>query len=491
MSESEHEVSVAPVEEDAVNRDRHDRDPPSDPAPGPALSEGEANCSPRRRRWAEDSLDEDARALVAEDARYFLHQSVSSPCLTAIRKAEGIWIEDVQGRRYMDFHGNNVHHIGYGHPRLIAAIKQQLDELSFTPRRFTSQPAIALARKLAEISPGSLSKVLFATGGSDAIEIALKLARAATGRFKTLSFWDAFHGAGFGASSVGGEQLFHSGAIGPLLPGAEHVAPFTCYRCAYGYPAPRLNRDGKPDLELCHTACANMLRYVLEKEGDVAAVIAEPTRAVPTIPPPGFWRTVRRACDEAGALLIFDEIPTGLGRTGAMFACQHEDVIPDILVLGKALGGGVLPIAAALCRPELDVAGQWAIGHYTHEKNPVTARAALTTIEIIEDEGLAARAAELGAKALERLQAMKDRHAIIGDVRGRGLLLGVELVTDRDDKTPANDAAEAVLYAALDKGLSFKITMGNVLTLTPPLVISEDDLMRALDILDACIGEVG
>jgi 4-aminobutyrate aminotransferase len=462
-------------------------DPDRDLPGGPAPSEGESNLTARRRRWAAESLDEAARALVAEDARYFLHQSVSTPCLTAIRRAEGAWIEDVQGRRYLDFHGNNVHHIGYGHPRLIAAIKAQLDELPFAPRRFTNEPAVALARKLAEIAPGDLGKVLFTTGGSDAIEVALKVARAATGRFKTLSFWDSFHGAGFGGSSVGGEQLFRSGPAGPLLPGAEHVAPPTCYRCAYGYPAV----DGKPDLDLCHMACAKYLAYVLEKEGDVAAVVAEPIRAVPTIPPPGFWAAVRAACDAAGALLIFDEIPTALGRTGTMFACEQEGVTPDILVLGKALGGGALPIAAAVVRADLDVGGAYAMGHYTHEKNPVTARAALTTIEIVEDEGLAERAAELGARALERLEAMKDRHALIGDVRGRGLLLGVELVEDRESKAPANDAAEAVFYRALEAGLSFKITMGNVLTLTPPLVISEDELMQGLDILEGCIGEVG
>ncbi|MBM3558237.1 MAG: aminotransferase class III-fold pyridoxal phosphate-dependent enzyme, partial [Alphaproteobacteria bacterium] len=143
----------------------------------PRQSEGDVNFSPRRRAWAERRLDATARAMVEEDARWFLHQSLSSPVLTALRKAEGIWIEDVQGRRYMDFHGNNVHHIGYGHPRLVAALKKQLDDLPFTPRRFTDEPAIALARKLAAIAPGDLSKILLATGGSDAIEIALKIAR--------------------------------------------------------------------------------------------------------------------------------------------------------------------------------------------------------------------------------------------------------------------------------------------------------------------------
>ncbi len=450
----------------------------------PRQSEGETNLSPQRRDWAARSLDVKAQALVDMDARHFLHQAVSTPCLTAIRKAEGIWIEDVQGRRYMDFHGNNVHQIGYGHPRLIAAIKDQLDDLPFTPRRFTSDPAMTLAAKLGEVTPGDLSKVLLTTGGSAAIEVALKLARAATGRFKTVSFWDAFHGAGFAAASLGGEQLFRSGAIGPLLAGSEHVAPPSCYRCPYGYEC---DENGAPRLDVCHMTCAKFVRYVLEKEGDVAAVVAEPIRAVPSIPPPGFWQAVRQACDDAGALLIFDEIPTGLGRTGRLFACEHDGVTPDILVLGKGLGGGVLPIAAAVARPGLDVGGAYAFGHYTHEKNPVTARAALTTLQIIEDEGLVERSATLGARALARLQDMKSRHPLIGDVRGQGLLLGIELVADRDTKDPAPEAAESVLYRALDKGLSFKVSMGSVINLSPPLTIGEADLDRALDILEDCI----
>jgi 4-aminobutyrate aminotransferase len=451
----------------------------------PSESESDSNRSPRRQVW-QRNLDAATRALVEEDQRWFLRQSVSTPCLSAIVKAEGIWIEDAGGRRYMDFHGNNVHHIGYGHPRLKEAIRRQMDELPFAPRRFANRPAVDLARKLTAIAPGGLSKVLFTTGGSDANEVALKIARAATGRFKTVSFWDSFHGAGFGAASVGGEALFRSGPIGPLLAGTEHVAPFACYRCPYGYP----DRDGQPPLELCKLACANMVRYVLEREGDVAAVIAEPARAVPYLPPPGFWAAVRQACNDHGALLIFDEIPTGLGKTGRMFACEHDGVAPDILVMGKALGGGMLPIAAVLARPGLDVAEEWAFGHYTHEKNPVTCRAALTTIEIIEEEGLVENAARIGGLALDRLREMRQRHPLIGDVRGRGLLLGIELVTDRTTKAPATDLAEAVLYRALDKGLSFKTTMGNVLTLTPPLVITEAEMNAALDILDQCLTEL-
>ena len=451
----------------------------------PAQAEGEVNTSPARQAWVRRNIDAGSQALLDEDERYFLRQSVSTPCLDVVARAEGIWIEDVQGRRFMDFHGNNVHHIGYGHPRLKQAVKQQIDALPFAPRRFTCEPAIALARKLAEITPGKLGKVLFTTGGSDAIEVSLKVARAATGRFKTLSFWDSFHGAGFGAASVGGEQMFRSGPIGPLLPGSVHVPAFGCYRNPFGYS----HSSREPHTEQCGRTCAELVRHALEKEGDIAAVVAEPNRAVPYIPPPGFWAEIRQACDDHGALLIFDEIPTGLGKTGRMFACQHDGVVPDILVLGKALGGGLLPIAATVCRPELDVAENWAFGHYTHEKNPVTARAALSTIEIIEDEGLVSNAERMGQRAMVRMNEMMDRFPAIGDVRGRGLLMGIELVTDRGSRTPAGALAEDVLYRALDRGLSFKISMGNVLTLTPPLTVTEADIDKAFDILEACLTE--
>lgn len=442
-----------------------------------AESESDTNLTDRRAAWQAKALDGPTRALLARDERAFLRQSVSTPCLNAIAKAEGIWIEDVAGRRYMDFHGNNVHHIGYGHPRLKKAIAAQMDALPFAPRRYACEPAALLAEKLGEITPGTLSKVLFTTGGSDAVELAVKIARAATGRTKTLSFWDAFHGAGVGASAMSGETLFRSGPAAPMVAGALHVAPFGGgSRCPYGGKTP----------EESGAACARMIDYVLARDPDVAALVAEPTRAVPYVPPFGFWTEVRALCDRHGVKLIFDEIPTGLGRTGKMFSCEHEDVVPDILVLGKALGGGVLPIAAVVARPELDVAQDWAFGHYTHEKNPVTSRAALTTIEIIEDEGLVENAADVGARALGRLRELMASTPEIGDVRGRGLLIGVELTTI-SQREPDAGLAEETLYRALDLGLSFKTTMGNVLTLTPPLTTTMAEMDEAIDRLQAAI----
>ena len=455
----------------------------------PSQSEGDVNGTPLRAQWQAAHLDGPSRDLLARDSAAFLHQSVSTPCLSPIVKAEGLFIEDMAGRRYLDFHGNNVHHLGHGHPEVLQAVKTQLDELSFAPRRFASLRAVELAEALGErfrALTGSAGCVLFTTGGSDALEVAVKLARVATGRFKTLSFWDAFHGAGFGSSSLGGESLFRSGRLGPLLPGSEHVAPFGCYRCAYGH---EVDAQGQPDLARCRLACAAMVRYVLEREGDVAAVVAEPARAVPYIPPPGYWAAVREACSAHGTLLIFDEIPTGLGKTGRFFAAEHDGAAPDIVVLGKALGGGTLPLAACVARSDLNVAAEFALGHYTHEKNPVTAAAGLATLRVIERDGLVQQAAQVGAHALQRLHDMKQRHRIVGDVRGRGLLLGLELVEDRAAKTPAKAAAERVLYRALSRGLSFKTTMGSTITLTPPLITTVQQMDTALDILDACLAE--
>lgn len=437
-------------------------------------SEGDVNLSPRRRAWAAEHIAPATQALLEADGRHFLHQSLSTPCLNVLAKAEGAWIEDIEGRRYLDFHGNNVHQVGFAHPRVIAAIKQQLDELSFCTRRYTCAPAVELAKRLGEIAPGDLNRVLFAPGGTSAIGMALKLARIATGRFKFVSMWDSFHGASLDAISVGGEAVFRKG-IGPLLPGCEHVPPPEPLRCPF--------KCGTA----CNLACADYIDYVLEKEGDVAAVIGETVRCTPFIPPADYWKRVRAACDKHGALLILDEIPIGLGRTGRMFACEHYDVVPDMLVLGKGLGGGVFPIAALLAREALNVATHTALGHYTHEKNPVGCAAGLATLDVIRDEKLVEHAARLGDYALAKLREMKSRHRLIGDVRGKGLLLGVELI--REGK-PATDEAERVMYGALKRGLNFKVTMGNILTLTPALMLTQAEMDQALTILDACIGEV-
>jgi 4-aminobutyrate aminotransferase len=439
-------------------------------------TEGDLNLTSRRAAWAQTHISAPTKALLEEDARHFLHQSLSTPCLNVLKGAHGSWIEDMEGRRYLDFHGNNVHQVGFGHPRVLAAIQEQLQTLSFCTRRYTCEPAIRLASKLAEVAPGDLNRVLFAPGGTSAIGMALKLARVATGRFKFVSMWDSFHGASLDAISVGGEAIFRQG-IGPLLPGCEHVPPPDNRHCPFKCGA------------ACNLACADYVEYVLEKEGDVAAVIAETVRCTPFIPPLDYWKRIRAACDRHGTLLILDEIPIGLGRTGRLFACEHYEVVPDILVLGKGLGGGVFPLAALIAREGLNVAADKALGHYTHEKNPVACAAGLATLQIIEEEKLVEHARTLGESSLARLREMAARHRLIGDVRGLGLLLGIELLRDRGTLERATDEAEQVMYSALSRGLNFKVTLGNVLTLTPALTLTAAEMDLALGILEECIGQ--
>jgi 4-aminobutyrate aminotransferase len=442
---------------------------------GTLASEGDVNLSPLRRAWEAENVGVATRALLDADSEHFLHQSLSTPCLNALAACDGIWLEDIEGRRIMDFHGNNVHQVGYRHPHVIEAVKRALDKLPFSPRRYTNAAAVELAAKLSSLAPDPLLKTLFAPGGTSAVGMALKLARVATGRHKTLSLWDSFHGASLDAISIGGEAAFRKG-MGPLLPGAEHAPPCDPGSCSFHCAG------------TCNLRCAEYIEYVLDREEDIGAVIIETIRCTDVqIPPPEYYRIIRRACDRHGTLLILDEIPICLGRTGTMFAFQHYDIVPDMVVLGKGLGGGVFPMAALLARGDLDIAGDRSLGHYTHEKSSVGCAAALATLEVIEHEGLLEKSRALGARALERLQETQRRHPLVADTRGIGLLLGIEL---SHEGRPASYQAEQVMYQCLARGLSFKIGQGNVLTLSPPLVIAPEELDQALDIIDAALTAV-
>lgn len=438
-------------------------------------AEGDVNLSPLRAAFENAHVHDETRALLDADADVFLHQSLSTPCFNALASCEGIWLTDVEGRRIMDFHGNSVHQVGYRHPHVMAAVRAQLDTLPFSPRRYTNAAAVALAQKLAALAPDPLDKVLFAPGGTLAIGMALKLARLATGRHKTISLWDSFHGASLDAISVGGEAIFRQG-MGPLMPGTEHAPPCDPAACRFGCGG------------TCNVRCAEYIDYVLGKEADIGAVVIETVRSTDVqVPPPEYYRVVRDACDRHGALLILDEIPICLGRTGRMFAFEHYGIVPDMVVIGKGLGGAVFPMAALIARGDLDIAADRALGHYTHEKSSVGAAAALATLEVIENEQLLEQSRERGAYALQRLREMQMRHAIIADVRGIGLLLGVELAREG---VPAQRESELVMYECLARGLSFKIGQGNVLTLAPPLVIARAELDTALAILDEALTAV-
>lgn len=436
--------------------------------------EGDTNRSPRRLAYQQEYLDAATHQVLEDDADCFLHQSLSTPCIDAIVEAEGIYLHDLSGRKIMDFHGNGVHQVGFRHPRVMQAVKDQIDVMPFCTRRYTNSVAVDLAKKLREVTPGQLDRVLFAPGGTSAIGMAMKLARIATGRYKTISMWGSFHGASIDVISVGGQALFSEG-LGPLLPGALHIRPPIADDCPFHCE------------KSCNANCADYVQHLMQNEGGIAAVIAEPIRwSTVTIPPAEYWQRVRAFCDEHGALLIFDEIGTGLGRTGRMFAFEHFGVEPDIVVLGKGFGGGVMPLAGIVARADLNVAGDRAIGHYTHEKNPVSCVAGLETLQTILDDDLVGRSERLGQVALDELNQLQERHACVREVRGAGLLIGVEL-QDHPDYGSSHSAAEKIMYGAMARGLSFKVSAGNVLTLVPPLIISTDELKRAIGIIDECL----
>jgi 4-aminobutyrate aminotransferase len=283
--------------------------------------------------------------------------------------------------------------------------------------------------------------------------------------------WEAFHGANLDAISVGGEAIFRTDA-GPLLPGTEHVPPLRYAERFFG-------GDGRgPD------RLADYIDYVLDVQGDVAAVVAEPLRwTTVDLPAPGFWSRVRHSCDRHGTLLVFDEVPSCLGRTGSMYACEQFGAVPDILVIGKGLGGGVMPMAATIARHDLDIAADVALGHYTHEKSPLGAAAGLAVLDVIDQEHLLQRSQRLGTSVLGRLRALVERSPLLVSARGLGMFWGLDVAGYGG--ASEREVADRLLYACLERGLSFKVGGGNVLTLCPPLTIAEEELDEALGILEA------
>lgn len=441
-------------------------------------SEGDVNTTPARQAWNSSMDDERTQALLKRDSEVFLHQAMSTPCLDTLEAAEGIYIQDATGKKYMDFHGNNIHQLGYGHPHVIKRVQEQIAKLPFSPRRFTNETAIECAEKLTQICGGELNRVLFAPGGTSAVGMALKLARHITGNYKVVSLWDSFHGASLDAISVGGEACFRQG-MGPLMAGVERIPPAVSYRGAF--PA----ADGS-DVHY-----ADYLEYVIEKEGGVGAFIAEAVRNTDVqVPSKAYWKRIREICDKHNVMLIIDDIPNGMGRSGEWFTYQAYDIEPDMLCIGKGLGGGLVPIAAMVTKDKYNTAEQISMGHYTHEKSPIGCAAALATMEAIEQDGLLDKAKADSQFMREKLLEMKAKYPVIGDVRGIGMLWGIELVTDHESKARAYNEAEAVLYQCLNNGVSFKVSQGNVIQLSPPLIITREQLTEALAIFEEAIAKM-
>lgn len=394
--------------------------------------------------------------LPARDAAVFLRQAGSTPVAQAVVRAEGCWLEDDTGHRVLDAHGNTCHNLGHAHPAVVAAVRAQIDGLCFVPRRFTGEPAVALAERLAGLWPWGPAKILLGVSGSDAIEMALKLSWAATGRRRTLGLAGAWHGAGVAALWAGGRPAYR--APYPVLAGCETLpAPWG--------PDERAARD-----------CLAALQAALAA-GDVACLIAEPLGAAHKLAPPWFWPQAEAALQAAGALLILDEVPTGLGRTGRLFAAEHIGVRPDMTVLGKSLGGGVVPLSALVARAGLDVAPELEIGHYTHQKSPVLAAAGLAVLDITVGERLPERAAAAGARFRAMLDGLVADCPAYRATHGLGMLLALELAPGVE--------AEALVARLYGLGLNATVADGRFLALSLPLVAGEAELAHTVAALRA------
>ena len=430
-------------------------------------TEGDVNLSEERVLWQkEQDYSLKTKELLEADANLFLHQAMSTPCLDVLESCNGAIIKNKEGKEYLDFHGNNVHQLGFSNEYITQKIKEQLDQLSFSTRRYTNESAINFAKKLTALLPSDLNRVLYAPGGTSVISIALKLARVVTGKHKVISYWDSFHGASLDAIGVGGEAVFRQ-QMGPLMPGSIRIPP-------------PMNNGGFFEDEM---KSAEYLEYVIEKEGEIGAFIAETVRNTDVqIPSIAYWKRVREICTKHNVLLILDEIPIALGRTAKMFAFENFGIEPDILCLGKGLGGGIIPFAAMVCREEYNVAQEISLGHFTHEKSPVGSAAALATINYIEEHNILEKVTKDGQFFKSALVGLQKKYPLIKHIRGIGLLWGLEL--EQENGQAAQEEAEAIMYHCLSGGLSFKVSQGHVLQLSPALTINREQLQQAITILD-------
>lgn len=418
------------------------------------------------------SLSSTTNNIIKRDEKVFFHQMLSTPVFNTISKVEGAYIYDGDGRKYLDLHGNGVHTVGYQNPYVLKAIQNQInDELCFSPRRFTNERTVVLAEKLIQISPEGLDRVLFCPGGSQAIEMAIMLAKLTTQKWKTLSYYGTFHGSGFQAIAVGADPHFREG-IGPLVPGAIHLELLDYYRNPWGWT----------DQEQIDKEYLRQLELQLMSNREIAALVTEPIFYNSTVPSAFYWQEVKRLCEKHELLLIFDEIYTAFGRTGKMFACEHF-VTPDILVVGKGFGGGVVPFAGIIGRDDLNVLSEKSIGHFTHEKNPLCSAVAKSVIDYIEDYHLVEKAEHLGNYFKEGLLELQEEFEIIGNISGLGLNLAVDLVRDRKTKRRAIDEAHRLMAFCLKRGISFKLIQQNILNLKPALVITKTEVDYILDTL--------
>jgi 4-aminobutyrate aminotransferase len=422
-----------------------------------------------------------AEALIARD-HAVLSPSYTRPYPLAVESGEGAIVEDVDGNRFLDFNaGIAVVATGHSHPLVVAAIQKQAAKLlHMSGTDFYYENMVELAEKLAALAPGSDEKrVYYGNSGTEAIEAAMKMARYSTGRQYFIAFFGSFHGRTLGALSLTGSKSIQKKGFSPLVPGVHHVPYPNCYRCPFGQK-----------LSDCSVECVKHIEDVVIKHilpaDEVAAIFFEPVQGEGgyVVPPQKFVDELRELAQRHRILLAFDEIQSGMGRTGKMFAAEHFNAEPDIIALAKGIASG-MPLSATVARADVM---QWKPGAHasTFGGNPVCISAALATIELLEDE-LIENAARMGRRIMERIGNWPDRFPVVGDVRGLGLMIGIELVHDQATKERAPDLRDELERMAFERGLLVLGCGQNSIRLCPPLVITGDQADFAVDTLEECL----
>ncbi len=398
--------------------------------------------------------------------------------------AEGSWLHTIDGRSVLDFTcGIGVTNLGHRHPAVVKAVHEQVDRLWHVSGTAHHPQLVAAAEALVSVAPPGLNSVFFCNSGAEAVEGALKLARRATGRTEIIAFLGAFHGRTYGAVTLTASKARYHAGMGPFLPGVHHVRYPYCFRtCSHGPGEPCPIAAGE-ELEL-------LFRTLVPAES-VAAIVVEPIQGEGgyVVPPAAFLPRLREICDAHGIMLVADEVQTGFGRSGRMFAVDHSGVVPDIMCVAKGMGNG-LPIGAIVAKRS--VMARWHPGEHgtTFGGNPVACAAATVVIETLRKERLPERAAALGERVLQRARGWRADHPRLADVRGRGLMIGLEFMEGR---LPAPELTQRILHAALERDLLL-LTCGvdeNVIRLIPPLTITEQELEKGMDVLEASITAAG
>jgi len=420
-------------------------------------------------------------ADIVKKAKNLLTSALVMHTDIIVRKAEGIYVEGVDGRRYMDFSsGLATANTGHNHPAIVEAIKKQAEMFIHSGCMFYYESIVGLSEKLKKITPSGLDMFFFGNSGAEAVEGAIKLARLYTGRQGIIAFTGSFHGRTFGALSLTTSSIKYRKGYHPLLPSVYHSPYPYCYRCYFGQ---------KP--ETCSMGCYEYLEGLFKHQisaEEVACLIIEPVLGEGgyVVPPKGFLKRLRALCDKWNILLILDEVQSGMGRTGKWFASEHFTVSPDIMTVAKGIGSG-MPLSAVVSKKRIMT--KWPPGAHgtTFGGNPVSCAAAIATIGVIEKEKLLENALSIGKHTLKRLNIMKEKYNCIGDVRGLGLMIGIEFVKNGNE--PDKERLEKVIGYCRDKGLIL-LECGidkNILRLVPPLVVKKDEIDKGLDILEEAI----